>query len=97
MSAEVDQFAPLREAATKLLLCQIGQLPVRDGERGFHIWVQGVVVAKAASGNQALLDDGTGIVLVEGLSALINEPWLEPGKLGVGWNAITVYKTSCTK
>eukprot|EP00117_Sycon_ciliatum_P031164 scpid83410/ scgid24429/ len=81
MSSEEDKFGALREAATKLLACQIHQLPCREGDRGFHIWTQGVIVQIVDNGNQVTIDDGTGLVIIMGLHALITgESWLELGK-----------------
>ena len=82
---EGDQFAPLREASTKLLIGQIPQLPTIEGGCGIYVWVQGTVVDIAKNGNQVTLDDGTGLLVAENVASVIKDPWLQLGKLYVNY------------
>jgi hypothetical protein len=45
-----------------------------------QIWVQGIVVLVSADGNDMLLDDGTGIIYVTGITKLLKNVLIAKGK-----------------
>lgn len=77
----MSDFLPLREPATKVFACQIPHLPKREGPRGFHVWIQGIVVRVNTENpyHGLVVDDGTGLVIANGLDVVAKSAWFKKG------------------